>query len=486
MRRFALAVGLALTGLLVSAGWAVDMEPGPAYLTDSHGASGVVQAFLELSEVAPAYDKYWKGALDWLISVGQRDPDGYLYWYMSTTAPPGHRNHRISIPGMCHVVRMFLAGYQRCGDQRYRQTALDATRTLVERFARRKQTPYGTAYAWSGSYRPRDRSAGLLAGHSHGLGNLIDTLLDAYEAQPDPKLREELRQALTGLVVNLRARCVQKTQDGQLLVAWPALRNKKVVETGYCYGQAGLVIPLLRLAEAMPDLKLPDGTTPLSLANGSLRYLMSVAREARGGYVWPYMRHEARSRNIGYGSGTGGIGWAFLRGAQVNRKSDPKFAEQCLKYARGAAVYAVNLVLSYKGPERLPTPGGETGFGVCGGAGGAGYFLMLYAKEVDGKEPELVERIDQTIRKIAKLVIGSATPIDGTLACPDWTHFKRINIALDYGQTGVVLGLAVAGKYLNDQELIDAAKKVADFIVQRAVPEGGGYKFALFYPLPKK
>ena len=147
--------------------WGVEMENGPAYLTDSHGASGVVHAFLELSEVAPDYDKYWKGALNWLISVAQRDKQGYLYWYMSTTAPKGHSSHRISIPGMCHVTRMFLAGYKRCGDERYRKTGLGAARTMVERFARQKETPYGTAWAWSHAYRPNDRTLGLLAGHSH-------------------------------------------------------------------------------------------------------------------------------------------------------------------------------------------------------------------------------------------------------------------------------------------------------------------------------
>ena len=58
--------------------YGVQMEKGPSYLTDSHGASGVAHAFLELSEVAPEYDKYWKGALDWLISVAQRDEEGAL------------------------------------------------------------------------------------------------------------------------------------------------------------------------------------------------------------------------------------------------------------------------------------------------------------------------------------------------------------------------------------------------------------------------
>ncbi|HID20928.1 MAG TPA: hypothetical protein EYP14_00800, partial [Planctomycetaceae bacterium] len=72
-----------LSGCFGAAARGIEMEDGPAYLTDSHGAAGVVHAFLELSEVAPEYDKYWKGALNWLISVTQRDKQGYLYWYMS-------------------------------------------------------------------------------------------------------------------------------------------------------------------------------------------------------------------------------------------------------------------------------------------------------------------------------------------------------------------------------------------------------------------
>jgi hypothetical protein len=74
---------------------------------------------------------------------------------------------------------------------------------------------------------------------------------------------------------------------------------------------------------------------------------------------------------------------------------------------------------------------------------------------------------------------------DGTMACPDRVNFKRINIALDYGQTGVMLGLAGAGKYLENDEFIEAAKRVANYIAKRAVPEGGGLKFAQFGPLPE-
>jgi hypothetical protein len=478
-------VSIVLTACLVGSVHGVQTEEGPVYLTDSHGASGVVHAFLELSEVAPQYDRYWKGALDWLISVAERDAEGRMAWYMSPAAPKGHPNHQLNVPSMCHIVEMFFAGFKRCGDQRYRDAGLAGVRTLVERFARKEQTPYGTAYAWSHSYWLGDRTPGLLAGQSHGLGCLIDALLDAYEATPDKAQKAQLEDALRGILINLRVRAQRTPKDGRLLISWPALKNPGVVETGYCYGQAGLVVPLARLAEVLPGLKLSDGTTALSLVEGSLRYLMSVAREERGGYVWPYMRHDRATSNVGYGSGTGGIGWAFLRGAQVNRSSDPEFAAQCMKYARGTATYAVNVLLSYQRQGPLPAPGGDEGFGVCGGAGGAGHFLMLYANEVGPREAELVGRIKAAMEKAARLVIATAVPLDGTLACPDRARFKRINIALDYGQTGVVLGLAVAGKYLKHDEILDKAKQVADYITRRAVPAGAGYKFAQFHPLPQ-
>jgi len=138
----------------------------------------------------------------------------------------------------------------------------------------------------------------------------------------------------------------------------------------------------------------------------------------------------------------------------------------------------------HKGP--MTGPGGDAGFGVCGGAGGAGHFLMLCAEEVGEKDAALVARIHVAVERIAQAVIASAVELeDGTMACPDRVHFKQINIALDYGQTGVVLGLAGTGKYLENEQFIETAKKVAEYIAKRAVSEGGGLKFAQFHPLPQ-
>jgi len=452
----------------------------PIYLTDTHGAAGVAFAFLELSKTSPEYAKYWKGSLNWLLHVAQQDDEGRMSWRMSTNAPKGHRADRINVPGVCSIIDVFCNGYAVGGDHRYKDAGAAGARMLVEEYAIKQNTRLGTAYGWTHSYQPSAKGPGILAGHSHGLGNLIDAILSAHEVAPDPAFE----QALTGILINLKLRGTEMKGSQQDGFAWPTTKNANVCETGYCYGQAGIALPLLRLAEAMPDLKLADGTTPLEMANANLRYLMSVANRQGEGYLWPYMRHDKFSRNIGYGSGTGGIGWAFLRGAQVNGQADPDFAAECMQYARGAAVFAVNLVQGkgHKGP--LPAPGGDAGFGVCGGVGGGSHFLILFAKEV-GEEDVLVERINAVTGGIAKAVISSAVELeDGTLACPDRVNFKKINVALDYGQTGVVFGLAIAGSYLDNKEIIQAATKVADYIANRAVPEGGGFKFAQFHPLP--
>ncbi|MCD6507024.1 hypothetical protein J7M22_10420 [Candidatus Poribacteria bacterium] len=56
--------------------------------------------------------------------------------------------------------------------------------------------------------------------------------------------------------MNLRLRYRLMERNGSVLIAWPTLRNPKVVGTGYCYGQAGIILPLLRLAEVLPELIL--------------------------------------------------------------------------------------------------------------------------------------------------------------------------------------------------------------------------------------
>ena len=474
-------LSLAFVAILIMASpvRAVPPEDGPAFMTDSHGASGVAYTFMELSKVDPKYDKYWKGALDWLLHVAERDQQGRMTWYFSTSAPAGHPNRHINTPGVCHIIRTFFEGYESSKDERYKQAGIAGARMLVEQYAQKKKTPLGTAYGWS--HTPRAKGLGFLAGHSHGLGNMMDTILAAHKVEP----RDEYLQALKGILINLKLRSKKmESKDGELVLAWPAVRNKQVCETGYCYGQAGIILPLLKLSQELPELKLSDGTTPLLLANANLRYLMSVAQKDGQGYVWHYMRHQKITHNIGYGSGTGGIGWAFLKGAQVNAKENPELAKQCKEYARGAAIYALQRIEKYEG-KTLTYAGGDGGFGLCGGSGGAVHFLLQCIEALGDEHPDHVEKLNRAIKAMASIVEASCIELEnGTMACPDRPG-KQLNLALDYGQTGVCVALAYSGLYLNDKELTSSAIKVADFIVSKAVPEGGGYKFAQYYPIPE-
>jgi len=486
-----LTLGVLAAGLVLGAdpAWAVELEDGPAFFTDSHGAAGVVMAMLSMADEDPKYLECAEQTLAWLVHVGQRDARGRVAWVLSQSAPEGHRNRRIALPGQPLVILMFFDAFEKTGKKEYRQVGLAAARWLAEVGADRRATPAGTAYGWGWAAGQKD--AGLVAGYSHGLGKYLDVFRRAHRLEPHPAFRD----ALVGILVRLKT---SATDLGEGCTAFPSFPFRgggepNAIRTGYCYGQAGVIIPLMKLTVDMPDLKLDDGTTPLKLGNGSLKYLMREARPRLGGYVWPYMRHDRESKNPGLGSGTGGIGLALLEGYRANlQRGDRSFARECMKYARGAAEYALALV------ERAPDKGvmigggGAAGFGVCGGAGATAWLPMLLAKELGDDEPEFRARVERATRKVTRLVIGRATPVGETLA---WTltpgererfevgtgsDVAAVNMSLDYGQTGVVLELAEMGGYLEDKEVLAAARKAADFVIDQAVKTDEGWKFARF------
>ena len=111
------------------------------------------------------------------------------------------------------------------------------------------------------------------------------------------------------------------------------------------------------------------------------------------------------------------------------------------------------------------------------------------------KEPEFLQRAYEACRHHALRMIANAREIDGMLAWVDPkpqkgfkvdANMDLVNMAIDYGQTGVVYVLSETGKYLKDQEILEAAKKGADFIVKHAVKTERGYKFPWHVYLEKQ
>ena len=491
----------------------VEPEDGPQILTDSHGAAGVVMAMLSLGEADPQYLECAEKTLDWLTHVRQIDDRGRGAWYLSESAPEGHRNRRIMLPTQPLTILMYLDAFEKglgplpgsareptttealataissAKRSKYREVGLSGARWLAEPGAAEWETDLGKAFGWGWASGQRD--VGLVSGHSHGLGKYMNVLLRAHELEPDPAFEE----ALIGILVNLRSRAID-LGDGMLAYPafpWSRTKEKEAILTGYCYGQAGVVVPLMQLAVAKPDLELSDGTTPLSLGNGALKYLASVAIPRGPGFEWPYMRRTKASMNPGLGSGTGGIGWAFLEGYRANRAhGNEEAARQCLRYARGAAEYA--LLLVERAPEDAITgSGGGTGFGVCGGAGGTVFLPMLLDREICDEDPEYRARVHQAAQKISRMILNRATPVGDTLAWTLKPHEKKhhrlksepawVNLALDYGQTGVIVALAETAKYLDDPEVLQSARKAADFVIDHAMETEHGWKFPRFIRL---
>lgn len=437
----------------------------PEYHTDTHGAAGVAWGFLEISDAAPEYSKYWRGALDWIASVSKTDKKDVLICPLVPLAPPDSSFSKPSGTYMCHTVSMFFRAYEKHGDRKYRDLGLAGARGIAA-IMQKKDSKEGRVYLWHGA----------LAGYSHGLGAFLEVFLAATQNSKE----EKFEKALRGVLLNLRKRGEFIGEGANRRFVWRKGKDGPI-ETGFCYGQAGIVQSLLHIAEVRPDIELYDGMTPLSMANSNLRYLMDIAIKHGKIYVWPYMRHSERSRNIGLGSGTGGIGLAFLMGARANRERDPQFAKECMAHARGAAECAVYQVLKLPDDKVFLPPGGDGGFGYCGGVLGSCDLLIRFAEELGDSDPEFTAKIRSALRRVAHGVMGAAVEVDGDLACPD-RRKQRIAITLDYGQTGVICGLAQIGKYLKDDEILGDAKKVADFVAKHAVPEAGGYKFPKTVP----
>jgi len=480
-----LSLLFAVLALPASTAPAVEPEDGPMYLTDSHGASGVVYCMLSMADVDPKYLDCAEQTLKWLMHVAKRDEKGRIAWYLSESAPKGHKNRRLQLPGMPLAAVLFLSAYEKTKRPEYKDTGLAAARWLADVGADKWGTDLGIAYGWGWAFGQKGRV--LVPGHSHGLGKYLQLMLQARSLEPD----HTFDKALDGILIHLKTNAV--SMDGGACAwrsfQWKHVKDKGAILTGYCFGQAGVIIPLLETAMAMPDHKLSDGTTALALGNGGLRYLIRRAKPAMGGYVWPYMRFDKRSKNSGLGSGTGGIGLAFLRGYQANRKhGDKAFAAECLKYAKGAAEYALARIERAPEDTRFVGGGGSGGFGVCGGAGGTAYFPMILAKALG--DPGYAERVKKAAKRISGFLIASGTPVGDMLAWPLTggerkrhkvrEDVRTVNMALDYGQTGVVLALAEMGKYTQDKQVLAGARKAADFVIHHAVKTDHGWKLARF------
>jgi len=443
----------------------IEPEDGPAYMTDSHGAAGVCWFLADMKNLDPTYERYYYGGLDWLVEMAEWDGDR-CRWLVSTTAPEGHPNHRYIWGG--GIVNQLVGGYLTSGHERYRDTALGGARTAMDE-AISVVTPYGPGYYWRG----------LRVGHSHGPGSVGDMLITVYAGLGETAVVPYIE----GLLNWLRTQAdISTDNEGHTLAMWPEEPGGTAYESGYCYGNAGTLAFLINAANHFPGFSYPDGIDLRFAVNASARWLMSVAVDVpqASGVIWRYMRHDEISNNIGWGSGVAGIGAQFLDAYKLNQTAGDPFADECLDYARKAAATII-----YRVNEGDIASGTKLRVGACGGEGGTAHFLLALASTMDSIDPDFAAECRSASATIAELVVESRLRFGERCAWKSSTKFgdEAVNIAFDYGVTGLGKCLYELGTELGRPDLMAVAREAADYVRFITVwDQRGGCKWPQIVP----
>ena len=69
---------------------------------------------------------------------------------------------------------------------------------------------------------------------------------------------------------------------------------------------------------------------------------------------------------------------------------------------------------------------------------------------------------------------------------PKFGGDKVVNMAIDHGQTGVVTALAEIGWRLKDEDIMNAARKGADYVAMNLVTDGDGVKMPMLVEIDPK
>ena len=340
-------------------------------------------------------------------------------------------------------------------------------------------------------------------GRSHGTGKNLGSLAEMYTLTGDEKFKKW---------AFLQAKVIKNDaeewtdEDGTSLTTWRLKPGERSAwrrtdwRTGWCYGTVGMVSGLMDFYDAFPDFRFEDGKSALDVASAALNWIITKRVIVGPGWVFMNMRADGPSENPGWGSGVAGIGYGFMRGYEYHKDTDPELAEVYLNAARKSAIYIYDLLRDpnespamkghnlsrwdYLGRAHRIQPGGfeSLNLGLCGGVGGTGRFLMPMAKLMKDKDPELAEKCLKSADVVAGWFKTRSIPCGKGVAWtarPKFGGENTINMAIDYGLTGMVLGIYVIADETDDPVLKELTRKAIDGMISLAVEEGDGYKWPL-------
>jgi len=459
---------------------AVKMEKdGPGYLTDSHGACGVLRTLTALREDYPECNDYIKGTLQWLYDV-RIDNGGAYSWKMSASAPKGHPSSRVLSTLGLSVARAIAYVDPKRTDPIYRDLYEGSIKAL-EKFSTVSKTKSGPAHWLNTSNKSKKFKP--LPGVSHGTGGVLVSITEIYEKTKDKRVSKWA----TGTANLLKDTATTSEVDGLKLTTWP--RKGKDV-TGFCYGTGGIAYGLVILYKTFPEHRFYDGTSALDLAMESLNWVLSKKIVVGKGWTYEFIRSQKKSTNPGWGSGVTAIGETLMEVSALLEKEHPKDAARYLDAACKNAIYAIELV-----EKGWDVDGKHLNIGLCGGVGATGRFLLNVAERVQESDPNLAERA----RSAAKIYAGwfpkQALPCGDGVAWVARNHFGggfnagkdkffTVNMAFDYGLSGMVFCLNELDQRMDDEAIKDTKDKALKAMLGLAVKEGEGYKWPLFSKIP--
>jgi len=459
-------------------GYAVEMEPNsPGYLTDSHGATGVLRAFLQVADSYPEVQPYVEGTVNWLYSVRIKE-NGSCTWWMSMSAPTGHASARIRTP--LGAIQVFAEVDKRWPNPKCREM-IDESIVWLKKNTKKVQTASGEGWGALGS--PNGQLRGNGSGRS-GPGGLLMALAESFMLTQ----RTELKEMAIGMANLIKDAAIESKEDGRTLALWYFKEADKRWQTGWCYGTAGTSWGLFSAYEAIPEYRFHDNTSFLDLGNAGLNWLMTKAEETDGKITWPRLRAPWPSENTGWGSGAGGVGGTFLRGYEINKDVHPDLAARYLDIAKktGKAIAdQLNGGWDYLGKSHVVQNGVTReglNLGFCGGIGGTSWFLSGLIRVVEKDNPKLAAECRDACKKLGQWYLSRAISFGGGRAWTARDKFggeKTLSIALDYGLTGMIWSINILAETLDDKDLKKLEKDALTALLSLGVQEDT-YKWPLF------
>ncbi len=456
----------------------------PGYLTDGHGACGVLQALLTVVDDFPEAEPYIESTIRWLYDVRIEMKGGYV-WRMSTTAPKGHQSYGLRPSVSFQLAVLSLRAHRRKPNELYVKVAdgaMDLFFNHVEGYYRKTEFGEGVFFpAYIGGQPLVPATSGKFQ------GGVLSLAAELYELSDDPRALRLLK----GLVNEIAGRA-HLEGDRPVWEWWQKSVSKKSWRSGQCYGIAGTIWGLFDAYETIPDHRFPNGSSIRDLANSGLDLLgkQALERENLGGVHWPNISYVVPTENTGWGRGQGGVGASFLRGYQANRDSDPERAKRYLRIAKQTAISIAEQLIDskwdYRGKSHHVQGGGleEMNLGWCGGVGGTPRFLFMLANEVNESDPKVAEQCVQASKVVRDWFEKRSIPWSGGgriwHAREKFGGVKVMNIAMDYGLSGMVRCLHLFATELDDKQSWDLARDATCAMLSLAVKEEEGTKWPLF------